>query len=331
MAVSGSLVALGHGCRNGAEGSFSDQPAAAGTTWGQAVILQRSDYSHSYVLFEHIYDPNAGAYSGSGVANSFGASIAMWGPEPVVVVRAPYEDVGNASAAGAVYIYSPLSTPINPSVPPPNPPWLDSSSITGAGSSAAGGATNDDTPTFDGTATPGITVKLYTAGEFLGSAVADTTGGSYSITAHRQGTNPLPNGTYTSYVVAVDSNGNVSYPTACPTITVQTSFPSSWTPQFTSLRSTYSIYPSSVTVAFPASAQLHTVSNGVGQYNFSLAKYDYGVGDYVTDTTFNPSVNGPNNNAWTLYNGLPTTAGQYRLAYTARGHRRRESPGPRRE
>ncbi|MGV3539660.1 MAG: Ig-like domain-containing protein [Rufibacter sp.] len=65
--------------------------------------------------------------------------------------------------------------------------------------------TNDTTPTFSGTAEPGVTVKLFAGATEVGSVLADATTGAWEITS-----SALAEGSYLITAKAVDGEGNTS-------------------------------------------------------------------------------------------------------------------------
>jgi MYXO-CTERM domain-containing protein len=77
--------------------------------------------------------------------------------------------------------------------------------------------TNDNTPTFTGTAPPGTTVTIILNGTPVGTTTADA-GGNWSFTP----TTPLEDGAYVLTVTATDSAGNVSAPSSPVNFTVTT-------------------------------------------------------------------------------------------------------------
>ena len=111
---------------------------------------------------------------------------------------------GTVTATGAVMV-SPPAVVLGGS--------LDSGSDTGASSSD--GITNDDTPSFDGSAPPGFLVQLYaqpanatapgadTVRSLLGLATADP-GGRYRITSF-----PIPDGDYVVTAMATSPDGRM--------------------------------------------------------------------------------------------------------------------------
>ncbi len=84
--------------------------------------------------------------------------------------------------------------------------------------SGSAGITNDNTPTFTGTAESGSTVSLYDGATLLGTAVA--TGGTWSFTA-----GSLSDGSHTLTAVSTDAAGNASAASAALGITIDTTAP----------------------------------------------------------------------------------------------------------
>ncbi len=138
------------------------------------------------------------------------------GTASITVAASSYEDVaGNSGSAGA----SP-SLVFDTQVPTaPSTPVLIAASDTGA--SDSDGITNDNTPTFSGTAASGSVVTLYDSdgATALGSATA--IGGTWSITAL-----PLTPGTHTLTAKASDAAGNSSAASGPLSLTIDTSAPS---------------------------------------------------------------------------------------------------------
>ncbi|HJQ42105.1 MAG TPA: Ig-like domain-containing protein, partial [Jatrophihabitantaceae bacterium] len=97
----------------------------------------------------------------------------------------------------------------------PSTPVLASASDGGI---AGDNLTNDNTPTFTGTAEAGATVTIYDGGTAVGSATA--IGGSYSVT-----TSTLADGAHTITATATDAAGNTSAASAGLVITVDTTAP----------------------------------------------------------------------------------------------------------
>ncbi len=85
---------------------------------------------------------------------------------------------------------------------------------------ATGSITNDNTPTYTGTALPGTTVTVRNAGGTVLCTATTNASGDWSCT----GTTPLPDGSHPVTAVATDSAGNPSQP-ANTTFTVDTVAP----------------------------------------------------------------------------------------------------------
>lgn len=98
----------------------------------------------------------------------------------------------------------------------PGTPLLASGSD--GGISNSDGITNDNTPTFTGTAESGSTVSVYDGVTLLGTVVA--TGGSWSLTA-----GALSDGSHTITAVSTDAAGNTSAASAGQTIATDTTAP----------------------------------------------------------------------------------------------------------
>jgi hypothetical protein len=99
---------------------------------------------------------------------------------------------------------------------PPAPPDLAAASDSGV--SNTDNLTNDNTPTFTGTAEAGSTVKIFSDGAQVGTGPA--TGGAYSIT-----TSALSNGAHSITATATDAAGNVSPPSGALSVTIDTTRP----------------------------------------------------------------------------------------------------------
>ena len=102
--------------------------------------------------------------------------------------------------------------------PPSSPIVLGITDDTGV--SASDGITNDNTPTFSGTAEADSTVTLYNGSIFVDRTTADTSG------AWRITTPPLAEGTYNFTATATDIADNVSSPSAIKTIAIDKTAPS---------------------------------------------------------------------------------------------------------
>ena len=87
----------------------------------------------------------------------------------------------------------------------PAAPTIALAPASDSGASSADGITNDNTPTFTGTAEEGSTIALYQGGTPIGTATADSFG-NWSITI----TSSLSDGTYAMTAIATDPAGNVS-------------------------------------------------------------------------------------------------------------------------
>jgi hypothetical protein len=116
------------------------------------------------------------------------------------IVVGDWQDTSADGGGGTnrAFLLTPTTT-VPPAPTTPSTPDLDGSSDTGA--SDTDNLTNDDTPTFSGTADKGLTVKIYVDGAEKGSGTA-TTGGTYNIT-----TSTLQPGNHS--VTAKASNGSV--------------------------------------------------------------------------------------------------------------------------
>lgn len=120
-------------------------------------------------------------------------------------------NVSSASSALAVVIDA--SVPATPAAP-------DLASGSDSGSSNTDNVTNDNTPTFTGTAEAGSTVTLGSSvAGTVGSATADGSG-NWSITA-----STLSDGAHTMTITATDAAGNVSAASAGLAISIDTSSP----------------------------------------------------------------------------------------------------------
>lgn len=102
--------------------------------------------------------------------------------------------------------------------PPPVPSVPDLAASSDNGSSNSDNITNDNTPTFTGTAEAGSTVKIFVNGVEKGSGVA--TGGNYSIT-----TSALDDGSHPVTATATDENGNTSAASGALSVTIDTIAP----------------------------------------------------------------------------------------------------------
>lgn len=120
---------------------------------------------------------------------------------------------GNTSSATSNFtVIGDTSAPSAPSVP-------DMTAATDSGSSPTDNITNDNTPTFIGTAEPNATVKMYDGATEVGSGTA--TLGSYSITV-----STLTEGVHSSITAkATDAAGNVSSASSALSVTIDTAMP----------------------------------------------------------------------------------------------------------
>ncbi len=121
-------------------------------------------------------------------------------------------DILSGYTSGSTYTLD-RTAPNAPSTP-------DMTSGTDSGTSSSDDITNDDTPTFSGTAASGSTVKLYdTDGTTeLGSGTA--TGGNWSITS-----SALSSGSHTVTAKASDAAGNTSSASSGLAVTIDTAAP----------------------------------------------------------------------------------------------------------
>src|SRR5262249_12403215 len=99
----------------------------------------------------------------------------------------------------------------------PSTPTLDPASE--SGSSNTDNITDDNTPTFDGTAEPHSTVIIYSDGVAVGSDSADSSG-NYSVI-----TTVLTDGTHSIPGKAMDAAGNISPASGTLSITIDTQPP----------------------------------------------------------------------------------------------------------
>jgi hypothetical protein len=130
-----------------------------------------------------------------------------------LVVRA-MDQAGNTGSSTDTWTVT--SAPVV--VSPPSTPALTAQSDTGV--SHSDGITNDNTPTFTGTAPAGTTVTLYANSKKLGTTVARSTG-SWSFAV----TNPMADGTYSITATASDGSGHTSALSAAAKIVIDTAPP----------------------------------------------------------------------------------------------------------
>lgn len=137
---------------------------------------------------------------GSGVATdagTFAISVTLAGEVPHTLTATATDAAGNSSpASDSLVVTLDLTPPIMPSVPDLDP---DSDS----GPSNSDDITNDNTPTFTGTAEDGIRVEILSDGVVVGSGLA--VGGLYSIAVA-----PLDPGGHIITARAADPAGNQS-------------------------------------------------------------------------------------------------------------------------
>ncbi|WP_162619508.1 Ig-like domain-containing protein [Salinicola peritrichatus] len=104
---------------------------------------------------------------------------------------------------------------------PPDAPTIDTAAddVAPTGTLGDGDATNDDTPTLNGTAEPGSTVTLSANGTVIGSVTADDDG-NWTFTPQA-----LEEGDTTFTATATDAAGNISPPSAGFTLTLDETVP----------------------------------------------------------------------------------------------------------
>ncbi|WP_299988360.1 Ig-like domain-containing protein [uncultured Pontibacter sp.] len=118
---------------------------------------------------------------------------------------------------GSTKTYAVTVTRAAPSLAAPTTPDLSSASDSGLSNND--NITNDNTPTFVGTATSNTTVKLYANGTVVGTATANGSG-NWTIT-----TSALAEGAYTITAKAADGAGNESPSSAGLSVTIDTTAP----------------------------------------------------------------------------------------------------------
>ncbi|MGE0077207.1 MAG: Ig-like domain-containing protein [Bacteroidales bacterium] len=157
---------------------------------------------------------NGATLLGSSTTNTFGA----WSFTSPALTEGSYSiSATSTDLAGNVSIASAsLTVNIDLNIPAtPDAPDLDSSSDSGV---STDNVTNDNTPTFIGTAESGSIVKLYNGAVEIGSGTA--TGGNWSITS-----SVLSDGAKSITVTASDISGNVSPSSAILSVTIDTGTP----------------------------------------------------------------------------------------------------------
>ncbi|WP_404406410.1 Ig-like domain-containing protein [Pelagibacterium halotolerans] len=139
-------------------------------------------------------------------------------PQPQGATTVTATDASGNVSAPAVLTYD--GDPTSDVTPPAFPMILriesDSENVRITGS-ASDAITNDDTPTYFGTAEAGAVVSLYDGTSLVGTATADATG-KWSIAS-----GALTDGTRTLTATAADTSGNVSVPSESFSMTVDTS------------------------------------------------------------------------------------------------------------
>ena len=121
------------------------------------------------------------------------------------------DNASNTSTSATTTVTVDLTAPATPSVP-----FLSAASD---GGPKGDNLTNDDTPTFTGTAEAGSTVTIYNGATPVGSGTA--TAGNWSIT-----TSALATGARTITATATDLAGNVSTASGSVVVTIDTTQPS---------------------------------------------------------------------------------------------------------
>ncbi|RZJ62604.1 MAG: hypothetical protein EON49_01730, partial [Acidovorax sp.] len=141
-------------------------------------------------------------------------SNALTGDGTKLLTAKAIDGAGQSSAeTGAYAIVLDTTGPAKPSAPTATD---DQGAV--QGTVANGSTTDDATPTFSGSGTPGDTVKVYNNGTLLGSAVVQTNG-SWSFTPTAQ----LASGAHAITTTATDAAGNTSVTSDPLNFTVDTS------------------------------------------------------------------------------------------------------------
>lgn len=192
--------------------SFSQTPAAttADTTAGftfatSGTVSTPNDLVYNYRLDGAAAQPGASPLSLSGLSK---------GVHTLVV------DVTTQAGQTATATYTWTVTTASPSVP-----VVAASSDTGF--SSTDGITTDRTPTLQGTAVPGTTVRLYDGADLLGTVQANASGawvftvGSTGSTSIKK----LSEGSHSITATATDSGGWVSLPSAAAIVIVDRTAP----------------------------------------------------------------------------------------------------------
>jgi hypothetical protein len=148
-------------------------------------------------------------------------SVALTTPlaNGTVMTAVAVDRAGNASPAAAATV----STGTGPDTTAPTPPVVSSVIDDVApvqATLANGGATNDPTPTFRGTAEAGATIALFDGATPIGTATADASG-AWSFTP----ATPLAAGVHSVTVTATDAAGNRSSASTPFSFTVEVTAP----------------------------------------------------------------------------------------------------------
>ncbi len=153
--------------------------------------------------------PSGSTTAGGGTWSITAATIGQ-GTRQITAVAT--DVAGNPSAASAA-----LTVEIDTSPPAaPSTPDLDAASDSGR--SDSDDLTNDDTPTFSGSAETDARVELFVSGSPAGSTTAG--GGSWSLT-----TGSLTEGTYAITAAATDAAGNTGAASSALSVEIDTSAP----------------------------------------------------------------------------------------------------------
>lgn len=159
-----------------------------------------------------IYDGVAQVGSGVATGGNYLIEVSTLAAGVHSITGTATDSMGNVSAASSA-----LAVTIDVTAPPaPAVPDLTAGSDTGA--SSTDNLTNDNTPTFAGTAEAGATVTILDAATPVAGGPA--TGGNYTLT-----TSALTDGAHTITATATDLAGNTSSASAGLAITVDTSAP----------------------------------------------------------------------------------------------------------
>ncbi|NEU07291.1 hypothetical protein GZH53_03100, partial [Flavihumibacter sp. R14] len=244
---------------------------------------------------------------GSTIGNTTANGTGNWSFTPVIpladgphTLRATATDLAGNTGSG-----SSTNTFIVDTTPPAAPVAL---------TPANGSKTNDNTPTYSGTAEPLVTVTVIVDGTSIGTSIADVSG-AWSFT----GTSPLNENIHTIRATTTDAAGNVSSQSNTNTFTVDVTPPAApvmLTPVNWSVSSDNTpIYsgtaePSStVSVMVDGTSIGTTVANGSGAWSFTgsatIADGAYVVKAVATDAAGNISA-ASNGNGFTIDATVPT-------------------------